>query len=119
MFILLLCEIMADKSLTKAAPKLRIKLRSYDLKMLESAVTKILWLLVKSWASVKGPIPLPKKTKKYTVVKSHFVYKDWREQFERITYTRLIDVVETWPKTVEYLQNLSIPVGISVEVRVY
>jgi len=87
--------------------------------MLESAVTKILGLLLKSGATIKGPIPLPKKIKKYTVIKSHFVYKDGREQFERITYTRLIDVVETGAKTVEYLQNLSIPVGISVEVKVY
>lgn len=101
------------------APKLRIKLKSYDLRMLESAVTKILWLLMKSGATIKGPIPLPKKKKKYTVIKSHFVYKDGMEQFERITYTRLVDVVETGAKTVEYLQNLSIPVGISVEVRVY
>ncbi len=103
----------------KTTPKLRIKLKSYDLKMLENSVTKILWLLIKSWASVKGPIPLPKKMKKYTVIKSHFVYKDSRDQYERITYARLIDVVETWTKTVEYLQNLSIPVGVSVEVRVY
>ncbi len=110
---------MAQTSPKKQDPKLRIKLKSYDLKMLEAAITKILWLLVKSWATVKWPIPLPKKIKKYTVIKSHFVYKDWREQFERITYTRLIDVVETWSKTVEYLQNLSVPVGISVEVKVY
>lgn len=103
----------------KAVPKLRIKLKSYDLKMLENSVTKILWLLIKSGAEVKWPIPLPKKIKKYTVIKSHFVYKDSRDQYERITYTRLIDVVETWAKTVEYLQNLSIPVGVSVEVRVY
>ena len=103
----------------KAAPKLRIKLKSYDLKMLENSITKILWLLIKSGATVKWPIPLPKKNKKYTVMKAHFVYKDSREQFERITYTRLIDVVETGGKTVEYLQNLSIPVGVSVEVRVY
>lgn len=110
---------MAQKTTTKAKPKLRIKLKSYDLKMLENSITKILGLLVKSGATIKGPIPLPKKNKKYTVLKAHFVYKDAREQFERITYTRLIDVVETWGKTVEYLQNLSIPVGVSVEVRVY
>jgi small subunit ribosomal protein S10 len=65
------------------------------LKMLESSVTKILGLLIKSGASVKGPVPLPKKVKKYTVIKSHFVYKDSRDQYERITYARLIDVVET------------------------
>ena len=117
---------MATKVITKKqdvdnkiSPKLRIKLRSYDLKMLENSVTKITWLLIKSWAEIKWPIPLPKKVDKYTIIKSHFVYKDSRDQYERITYTRLVDVVKTWPKTVEYLQNLSIPVGVSVEVKVY
>jgi small subunit ribosomal protein S10 len=62
---------------------------------------------------------LPKKKRSYTVIKSHFVYKDARDQYERLTYTRLIDVVETGAKTVEFLQNLSIPVGVSVEVKVY
>lgn len=103
----------------KSSPKLRIKLKSYDLVMLESSVTKVVWLLIKSGADIKWPIPLPKKIKKFTVIKSHFVYKDSRDQYERITYTRLIDVVETWNKTVEFLQNLSIPVWVSVEVRVY
>lgn len=86
---------MAKITEGKATPKLRIKLKSYDLKMLENAVTKILGLLLKSGATIKGPIPLPRKNKKYTVIKAHFVYKDGREQFERITYARLIDVVET------------------------
>lgn len=104
---------------TKVTPKLRIKLQSYDLKALENAVGKIMWLIIKSWATVKGPIPLPKRKKIYTVLKSHFVYKDSREQFERITYTRLIDVIETWAKTIEYLQNLTIPVWVLVEVKVY
>lgn len=100
-------------------PKLRIKLKSYDLTSLESASWKIMWLLTKSWAEVKGPIPLPKKKKVYTVLKSHFVYKDSREQFERITYSRIVDVTKTGSKTVEYLQNLVIPVGVSVDVKVY
>lgn len=110
---------MATKTAAKTAPKLRIKLKSYDLKMLENSVTKITGLLVKSGADIKGPIPLPKKKRSYTVIKSHFVYKDSRSQYERLTYTRLIDVVETGPKTVEFLQNLSIPVWVSVEVKVY
>lgn len=103
----------------KNTPKLRIKLKSYDISALDSAVGKIMWLLVKSGAEVKGPIPLPKAKKIYTVLRAHFVYKDSREQFERITYTRMIDVVETWAKTIEYLQNLTIPVWVLVEVRVY
>jgi small subunit ribosomal protein S10 len=91
-------------------PKLRIKLKSYDVKMLESSTSKIVGLLIKSGATMKGPIPLPKQRKLYTVLKSNFKYKNAREQFERSTFARLIDVVETGPKTIEYLQNLSIPV---------
>ena len=100
-------------------PKLRIKLKSYDVRMLESAVGKVISLLIKSGAQVKGPIPLPKKRKVYTVLRSNFISKSSREQFERISYTRIIDVTEMWAKTVEYLQNLSIPVGILVDVKMF
>jgi small subunit ribosomal protein S10 len=81
--------------MSQTTPKLRIKLKSYDVGMLEASVAKILGLLIKSGATFKGPIPLPKKKKMYTVIKAHFVYKDSRDQYERITYTRLVDVVET------------------------
>ena len=108
---------MTDKKTENT--KLRIKLRSYDSKMLESSVGKVVALLVKSGAAIKGPIPLPKKWKLYTVLKSNFKYKNAREQFERITYSRMVDVVETGPKTMEYLQNLAIPVGVLVDVRVF
>ena len=108
---------MAEKETQKT--KLRIKLKSYDIKMLESSVGKVVGLLVKSGANVKGPIPLPKKRKVYTVLKSNFKFKNAREQFERITYSRMIDVVETWAKTMEYLQNLAIPVGVMVDVKVF
>ena len=100
-------------------PKLRIKLKSYDVRMLESAVGKVISLLIKSGAQVKGPIPLPKKRKVYTVLRSNFKFKSSREQFERISYTRIIDVTEMGAKTVEYLQNLSIPVGILVDVKMF
>jgi small subunit ribosomal protein S10 len=90
--------------------KLRIKLKSYDIKMLEASVGKVVGLLIKSGAEVKGPIPLPKKRKLYTVLRSNFKFKDSREQFERMTYSRMVDVVETGAKTMEYLQNLAIPV---------
>ena len=99
--------------------KLRIKLKSYDIKMLESSVGKVVGLLIKSWAAIKWPIPLPKKRKLYTVLRSNFKFKDSREQFERMTYSRMIDVVETGPKTMEYLQNLAIPVGVLVDVKIF
>lgn len=100
-------------------PKLRIKLKSYDVKMLESSVSKVVGLLIKSWADIKWPIPLPKKRKLYTVLRSNFKFKDSREQFERITYSRMVDVTETGPKTMENLQNLSIPVGVLVDIKVF
>ena len=101
------------------SPKLRIKLKSYDMRMLESSVSKVVGLLVKSGAQIKGPIPLPKKRKVYTVLRSNFKFKKSREQFERISYTRVVDVVESGSKTMEYLQNLSIPVGVLVDVKVF
>jgi len=101
------------------APKLRIKLKSYDMKMLESSLGKVVGLLIKSGAEIKGPIPLPKKRKLYTVLKANFKFKDAREQFERITYSRMIDVTETGSKTMEYLQNLAIPVGVLVDVKIF
>jgi len=109
---------MADKK-KKENPVLRIKLKSYDVKMLESSVWKVIGLLIKSGATIKGPIPLPKKRRLYTVLKSNFKYKDAREQFERLTYSRMVDVVVTWSKTMEYLQNLSIPVWVLVDVKVF
>ena len=101
------------------SPKLRIKLKSYDVRMLESSVSKVVGLLVKSGAQIKGPIPLPKKRKVYTVLRSNFKFKKSREQFERISYTRVVDVVDSGSKTMEYLQNLSIPVGVLVDVKVF
>jgi len=108
---------MTDKKTQKT--KLRIKLKSYDIKMLESSVGKVVALLIKSGAAVKWPIPLPKQRKVYTVLKSNFKFKNSREQFERITYSRMIDVVETGSKTMEYLQNLAIPVWVLVDVKVF
>ena len=101
------------------SPKLRIKLKSYDVRMLESSVSKVVGLLVKSGAQIKGPIPLPKKRKVYTVLRSNFKFKKSKKQFERISYTRVVDVVESGSKTMEYLQNLSIPVGVLVDVKVF
>lgn len=108
---------MVDKKIQKT--KLRIKLKSYDAKMLESSLGKVVALLIKSGASIKWPIPLPKSRKLYTVLKSNFKFKNAREQYERITYSRMIDVVEMGAKTMEYLQNLAIPVGVLVDVKVF
>jgi len=108
-------QVLSDSKL----PKIRIKLKSYDLKMLESSLSKVVWILRASGADIVGPIPLPKKKKIYTVIRSNFVYKNSREQFERLTYSRLIDITQTWPKTIEELQNLSISVWVLVDIKVF
>lgn len=87
--------------------------------MLESSVAKVVSLLMKSGADIVGPVPMPKKKKIYTVQRNSFVNKNAREQFERITYTRLVDVTTMGPKTMEYMQNLIIPVGVLVDVKVF
>lgn len=87
--------------------------------MLESSVAKVVNLLTKSGASMVGPVPMPKKRKLYTVQRNSFVNKTAREQFERITYSRLIDVTTLGDKTMEYMQNIVIPVGVLVDVKVY
>ncbi len=112
-------KVKASKVKKETKAKLRIKLKSYDARMLESSVSKVIGLLIKSWAEIKWPIPLPKKRRMYTVLKSNFKYKDAREQYERITYSRMVDVVELWSKTMEYLQNLVIPVWVLVDVKVF
>ncbi len=87
--------------------------------MLESSVAKVVSLLVKSGADIVGPVPMPRKKKIYTVQRNSFVNKDAREQFERLTYTRLVDVTVMGAKTMEYMQNLIIPVGVLVDVKVF
>lgn len=87
--------------------------------MLESSVGKVVSLLTKSGADVVWPVPMPRKKKIYTVQKNSFVNKTSREQFERITYTRLVDVTLMGSKTMEYMQNLVIPVGVSVDIKVF
>ncbi len=105
---------MAKKDSKK--PVMRIKFKSYDLRMLDATVAKVMAVLIKSGAKVKGPIPLPKKRRLYTVLRAPFVYKDAREQFERITYSRLIDIEELGENTIEYLNNVQIPVGVMVDL---
>ncbi len=114
----LFCDCIVSMAWS-VTPKLRIKLRSYDVKMLEASIGKVVSLLSKSWATIVWPVPMPKRRKLYTVQKNSFVNKTSREQFERITYSRLIDVTEVGSKTMEYMQNIIIPVGVLVDVKVY
>jgi len=97
--------------------KIRIKIKSFDHKVIDETTKLIIDTAERTGAIVAGPIPLPTKTDKYTVNKSTFVHKRSREQFEIRTHARLIDITETTPKTIESLSNLSLPAGVEIEIK--
>lgn len=99
------------------ALKIRIKVRAFDHKLIDFCVEKIIETAKQTGALVAGPIPLPTTIERITVNKSTFVNKDAREQFERKTHMRLIDITDTNPKTVDALQNLSLPSGVGIEIK--
>jgi small subunit ribosomal protein S10 len=102
---------------TPTASKLRLRVRGYDHKVLDQSVKQIIDTALRFDAEVVGPIPLPTDIRKFTVNASTFVYKDAREQFEIRTHKRVIDIVNPNPKVVDALTNLSLPSGVSVDVR--
>jgi small subunit ribosomal protein S10 len=104
----------------KAAPgsKIRIIVKSFEHKLVDDAVTKIIATAKDSGAVVVGPIPLPTRIEKVTLNRSTFVNKNAREQFEIRRHKRLIDVLDPTPKTLELLQSINIPAGVGVEIKV-
>lgn len=102
---------------TEAGSRLRIRVRAYESKILDTSVKQIMDTALRFGADVSGPIPLPTEIKKYTVNRSTFVYKDAREQFEMRIHKRLIDILNPEAKVIEALTNLSLPSGVNVDVK--
>ena len=101
----------------KATQKIRISVKSFDHKLLDEAVKKIVLIAKDSGAQVVWPIPLPTKIEKITVNRSTFVNKDAREQFEIRRHKRLVEILDPTAKTLELLQDINIPAGVGVEIR--
>lgn len=99
------------------AGKLRIRVRAYEHKVLDASVKQIMDTALRYEAEVVGPTPLPTEIKKYTVNRSTFVYNKAREQFEMRVHKRLIDIMNPTSKVVEALTNLSLPSGVSIDVK--
>ncbi|MCK9186157.1 30S ribosomal protein S10 [Candidatus Gracilibacteria bacterium] len=97
--------------------KIRIKIKSFDHRVIDETTKLIIDTAERTGAMIAGPIPLPTKIEKFTVNKSTFVHKNAREQFEIRTHSRLIDIRETTPKTIESLSNLSLPAGVQIEIK--
>ncbi|HNY13661.1 MAG TPA: 30S ribosomal protein S10 [Candidatus Wallbacteria bacterium] len=100
-----------------ATNKIRILLKTYDHKILDQSVQKIVNTVKKTGAKVSGPIPLPTEINKFCVLRSPHVDKDSREQFEMRTHKRLIDIHDPSPDTVESLQKIDLPSGVNIEVK--
>ncbi len=96
---------------------IRIRLKAYDHQLIDQAAERIVETAKRTNATVSGPIPLPTKKEVVTILRSPFVNKDSREQFERRTHKRLIDVVKPSPKTVEALMSLELPAGVDIEIK--
>ena len=112
--------VKISKSKTKSEDgkiTLRIRVRAYDNKVLDSSVKQIIDTALRYEGEVVGPIPLPTEIKKYTVNRASFVYKNAREQFEIRIHKRLIDIINPNPKIVESLTNLSLPSGVDIDVK--
>jgi len=114
----------APRKSPRIAPKkeeiqrLRIRVRAYEYKILDLSVKQIMDTAIRYDAKVIGPIPLPTEIKKYTVNRSAFVYKNAREQFEMRIHKRLIDILNPSPKIIESLTNLSLPSGVTIDVKI-
>jgi small subunit ribosomal protein S10 len=112
---------MAKKKVTvvkeEVKPKLRIKLRAYDNKVVDNSAKQIVEVVNRYGVKFLGPVPLPTEIRKYTVNRSSFVHKDSREQFEVRTHKRLIDILDPNPKVIEALQSLNLPAGVDIEIK--
>ena len=106
-----------EKSKSGVAQKLRIRVRAFDHKILDSSVEQIMDTAIRYEADISGPTPLPTEIKKYTVNRSTFVHKKAREQYEMRVHKRLIDILNPDSKIIDALTNLSLPSGVSIDVQ--
>ena len=97
---------------------IRIRLRAYDNKLLDTSATDIINTAKRTGAKVTGPIPLPTKKEKFTVNKSPHVDKKSRDQFEIRTHNRLLDIIDPTPQTVDALMKLDLSAGVEVDIKI-
>ena len=96
---------------------IRIRLKAYDHQLIDQAASRIVETAKRTEARVSGPIPLPTKKEVVTILRAVHKYKDSREQFERLTHKRLIDIIGPTQKTVEALMSLELPAGVEIEIK--
>ncbi len=97
--------------------KIRIRIKGYDHKIVDRSAQQIVEAVERTGAVVSGPVPLPTHIQKFTVIRSPFIDKDSREQFEIRTHKRLIDIVEATSKTIDTLSRLNLPSGVEIDIK--
>lgn len=101
-----------------ARERIRIRLKAYDHRLIDQSAQQIVEAAERTGAAVAGPVPLPTKTEHFVVMRSPFIDKDSREQFEIRTHKRLIDVLRPTSKTIDTLMRLNLPAGVDIEIKV-
>ena len=96
---------------------IRIRLKAYDYRLIDKSAREIVETAKRTGATVKGPVPLPTKIERYTVLISPHVNKDARDQYELLTHKRLMDIVNPTDKTVDALMKLELPAGVDVQIK--
>ena len=98
--------------------KIRVRLKAYDHQLIDQSAERIVETAKRTGSAVSGPIPLPTHKEVVTILRAVHKYKDGREQFERRTHKRLIDISNPSQKTVEALMSLDLPAGVDIEIKV-
>jgi small subunit ribosomal protein S10 len=106
-----------DRERSVAKQKIRIRLKAFDHKILDQSAVQIVETAERTGAQVAGPVPLPTRIEKYSVIRSPFIDKNSQEQFEVRTHKRLIDVYEPTQKTISALMRLNLPAGVDIEIK--
>src|ERR687896_190122 len=101
-----------------ARQKIRIRLKAYDHEIIDQSTRKIVETVIRTQATIRGPVPLPTEKHRYTVVRSPHKDKDSREHFEMRIHKRLLDILEPQAKTVDSLQGLEPPAGVAIEFKI-
>ena len=115
---LVLLRRLLSKEYKMANQTIRISLKAYDHHLLDKSTEKIVKTAKSTGAVISGPIPMPKKRTIYTVLRSPFVDKKSREQFQTKIHKRVVDILNSTPKTVEALMKLDLPAGVDIQIKV-
>ena len=101
-----------------ANQNIRIRLKAFDHRLIDKSAREIVETAKRTGATVRGPVPLPTKIERYTILISPHADKDARDQYELLTHKRLIDITDSRPQTVDALTKLDLPAGVDVEIKV-